>query len=155
MPIKEAKKKVPKKKRGQKQKQKQIVKQNVKVTVQSSGGSGAGGTSVPASAPVYQMPQSFYPDQSLIRNLVQQAVKQQVKAPEYNPSNDETNFKAVFQGKSDLNKPLVAGVGVIEPEMQAKEKKKVVVLINLKSSHILLKVELKVIINKFISFKNL
>ena len=130
-PKKDIKKK--KKPLKQKQKQKQSVRQNVKVTVQSSGGSGAGGTSVPAMAPQIQyvpqyqpMPMSFL-DRSgenvAQRNLVQQAVKEapvrtemksksSEEAP-YEPANDATTFNAVYNAPSDLEKPLVAGVGVV------------------------------------------
>ena len=130
-PKKDIKKK--KKPLKQKQKQKQSVRQNVKVTVQSSGGSGAGGTSVPSMAPQIQyvpqyqsMPTSFL-DRSgenvAQRNLVQQAVKEapvrtemKSKSSEevpYNPANDANTFKAVYNAPSDLEKPLVAGVGVV------------------------------------------
>lgn len=130
-PKKDIKKK--KKPLKQKQKQKQSVRQNVKVTVQSSGGSGAGGTSVPAMAPQIQyvpqyqpMPMSFL-DRSgenvAQRNLVQQAVKEapirtemKSKSSEevpYEPANDATTFNAVYNAPSDLEKPLVAGVGAV------------------------------------------
>jgi hypothetical protein len=125
---------IKKKKRPlkQKQKQKQSVRQNVKVTVQSSGGSGAGGTSVPAMAPQIQyvpqyqsMPTSFL-DRSgenvAQRNLVSEAVKAPVRTEiksksseevPYEPANDASTFNAVFNAPSDLEKPLVAGVGVV------------------------------------------
>lgn len=133
-PKKDIKKK--KKPLKQKQKQKQSVRQNVKVTVQSSGGSGAGGTSVPAMAPQIQyqpMPMSFF-DRSgenvAQRNLVQQAVKEapvrtemKSKSSEeipYEPANDATTFNAVFNAPSDLEKPLVAGVGAVSEKKKGR-----------------------------------
>lgn len=119
-PKKDIKKK--KKPLKQKQKQKQIVKQNVKVTVQSSGGSGAGGTSVPASSPI---PFNYFDrtgENVQIRNLVEEAVRRQAiprvvqlpaDAPISQPANDATTFQAVFNAPSDLDRPLVAGVGAV------------------------------------------
>lgn len=129
-PKKDIKKK--KKPLKQKQKQKQIVKQNVRVTVQSSGGSGAGGTSVPSMAPQIQyvpqyqpMPTSFL-DRSgenvAQRNLVSEAVKAPIRTEmksksseevPYQPANDATTFQAVYNAPSDLDRPLVAGVGAV------------------------------------------
>ena len=122
-PKKDIKKK--KKPLKQKQKQKQIVKQNVRVNVQSSGGSGAGGTSsVPSMAPS-PIPYNYFDrtgENVQIRNLVEEAVRRQAiprvvqlpaDAPIFEPANDATTFEAVFKAPSDLDRPLVAGVGAV------------------------------------------
>jgi len=127
MPVKKMKgQKKPKKER--KIKQKQNVKQIVKVTVQSSGGSGGGGSAMP----------SAFSDRSgenvRLQNLVEQLAKT-IRAPVsvpvsvpapihsrndyepiYNPTNDAETLKGVYQGESELNKPVVLGPTGHTPE---------------------------------------
>ena len=118
--------KKPKKERKLKQKQKQIVKQNVKVNVQSSGGSGGGGSAMPSSfsdktgenvrlqsileqiSRKISMPVSVpMPIQSRI----------EYEQPIYNPANDAETLKNVYNGSSDLNRPIVLGPTGHTPEI--------------------------------------
>lgn len=114
----------------QKQRQKQIVKTNVKVSVQSQGGSGAGG------APSF-IPQAFSDRGENVRlvSLVEQLARSgrslvdepvRIKAPirplpieepAYNPGNDESTVRGVFNAPINTKKPVVmGGVGVGEGE---------------------------------------
>lgn len=107
----------------QKQRQKQIVKTNVKVSVQSQGGSGAG------AAPSF-IPQAFSDrggENVRLVNLVEQLARSgrslveepiRIKAPirstpmenpEYNPANDETTVRGVFNAPINTNIPVVMG----------------------------------------------
>lgn len=109
MPVK---KKVDKRKKPkQKQKQKQTVKQNVKVTVQSSGGSGGGGTGSPFPQSVPQPFTDRSGENVRLQNLVEQIarnvsapvmagnqmpIRQDYRAPRYNPSNDAATLNDVY-----------------------------------------------------------
>lgn len=110
------KKKKLKKKLKQKQKQKQTVKTNVKVNVQSSGGSGGGGFAPagPSTAPA-SIPATFRDtagENIRLASLVEQAVGRAARrvSPTYdttlNPSNDAATVSSIYQGESDLSKPL-------------------------------------------------
>lgn len=107
----------------QKQRQKQIVKTNVKVSVQSQGGSGAG------AAPSF-IPQAFSDragENVRLVNLVEQLARSgrsrveepirikaairpsPVEEPVYNPANDETTVRGVFNAPINTDNPVIMG----------------------------------------------